>query len=116
MSTVALFEEKQGRRAWNAAEEKWYFAIVDVIAILTGSENPPVYWRVMQKRLIDERRHTSSARFPKIKQPSGIPRAEFWKRGREVECSRLLIGQTCLGSRGFESLRFRSSLEDSYLG
>src|SRR5688500_6787856 len=27
------------------------------------------------------------------KQPLGIPRAEFGKRGRVVECSRLLIGQ-----------------------
>lgn len=54
MRTLALFEEKQVRRAWNQAEEKWYFAIVDVIAILTGSDNPQVYWRVMKKRLSDE--------------------------------------------------------------
>lgn len=53
MSAVTLFEEKQVRRAWNAAEEKWYFAVVDVIAILTGSENPQVYRRVMKKRLTD---------------------------------------------------------------
>lgn len=58
MSTLALFEEKQVRRAWNKAEEKWYFAIVDVIAILTGSDNPQVYWRVMKKRLSDEGNET----------------------------------------------------------
>jgi len=58
MSTLALFEEKQVRRAWNQAEEKWYFAIVDVIAILTGSDNPQVYWRVMKKRLSDEGNET----------------------------------------------------------
>lgn len=40
MSTLALFEEKQVRRAWNQAEEKWYFAIVDVIAILTDCVTP----------------------------------------------------------------------------
>jgi DNA-damage-inducible protein D len=44
MSAVTLFEEKQVRRAWNKAEEKWYFAIVDVIAVLTESPNPQVYW------------------------------------------------------------------------
>ncbi len=58
MSSLTLFEEKQVRRTWNQVEEKWYFAIVDVIAILTGSENPQVYWRVMKKRLSDEGNET----------------------------------------------------------
>lgn len=58
MSSLALFEEKHVRRAWNAAEEKWYFCIVDVIAILTASNNPQVYWRVMKKRLSDEGNET----------------------------------------------------------
>jgi hypothetical protein len=49
------------------------------------------------------------------KQPSGLPRAEFGTRGRVVECSRLLIGQTCRGSRGFESLRVRISRKGSKL-
>jgi len=54
MSTIALFEKKQVRRVWNQVEEKWYFAIVDVVAVLTDSNNPQVYWRVMKKRLTDE--------------------------------------------------------------
>jgi hypothetical protein len=58
MSAIILFEEKQVRRAWKADEEKWYFAIVDIIAILTGSPNPQVYWRVMKKRLRDEGNQT----------------------------------------------------------
>jgi DNA-damage-inducible protein D len=58
MSAIILFEEKQVRRAWNEAEEKWYFAIVDVIAALTGSPNPQVYWRVMKKRLLAEGNQT----------------------------------------------------------
>ena len=58
MPAITLFEEKQVRRAWNAAEEKWYFAIVDVINILTNSPNPQVYWRVMKKRLMDEGNET----------------------------------------------------------
>jgi hypothetical protein len=58
MNSLALFEEKQVRRAWNQAGEKWYFAIVDVIAILTSSDNPHVYWRVMKKRLSDEGNET----------------------------------------------------------
>ncbi len=58
MSKISFFEEKQVRRAWNADEEKWLFAIVDVVAILTDSPNPQVYWRVMKKRLKDEGNET----------------------------------------------------------
>jgi hypothetical protein len=58
MSQISLFEEKQVRRAWNAEQEKWLFAIVDVVAILTNSSNPQTYWRVMKKRLMDEGNET----------------------------------------------------------
>ncbi len=58
MSAISLFEEKQVRRAWNAAEGKWVFAVVDVIAILTDSPNPQVYWRVLKKRLTTEGNET----------------------------------------------------------
>ena len=54
MSAIILFEEKHVRRAWDKASGKWYFAFVDVIAVLTDSANPQVYWRVMKKRLTDE--------------------------------------------------------------
>ncbi len=52
--TVAIFGNNQIRRHWNADKELWYFAIVDVIGVLTNSDNPQVYWRVLKKRLIDE--------------------------------------------------------------
>ena len=49
---IVLFEEKEVRRTWH--DEQWYFAVVDVVAVLSGSTNPQVYWRVLKKRLIDE--------------------------------------------------------------
>ena len=58
MSSLTLFEEKQVRRAWNQAEEKWYFAIVDVIAILTASVDAPAYWRKLKERLKKEGNET----------------------------------------------------------
>jgi len=58
MSAIALFEENQVRRAWYHSEEKWHFAIVDGIAILTDSPNPQVFWRIMKKRLKDEGNET----------------------------------------------------------
>ena len=51
---IAIFEGKQIRRHWDEEKEIWYFAVVDVIAALTNSDNPQVYWRVLKKRLIDE--------------------------------------------------------------
>jgi DNA-damage-inducible protein D len=54
MSNIKLFEEKKVRTHWDEENDVWYFAIVDVIAILTDSPNPQVYWRVMKKRLKDE--------------------------------------------------------------
>ena len=51
---VVVFENQPVRRLWNEKEEKWYFSVVDVIRILTDSDNPQVYWRVFKKRLINE--------------------------------------------------------------
>ncbi|PKL72717.1 hypothetical protein CVV26_00420 [Candidatus Kuenenbacteria bacterium HGW-Kuenenbacteria-1] len=51
---LIVFQNKEIRRHWDEKQEKWYFAIVDIIAILTNSDNPQVYWRVLKKRLIDE--------------------------------------------------------------
>jgi hypothetical protein len=51
---LAIFAGKEIRRHWDKQEEKWWFSVVDIIAILTNSENPQVYWRVLKKRLLDE--------------------------------------------------------------
>jgi methylphosphotriester-DNA--protein-cysteine methyltransferase len=58
MSAISLFEEKQVRRAWNTAEEKWYFSIADVVAVLTDSIDPGAYWRKLKERLKKEGNET----------------------------------------------------------
>ncbi len=50
MSAITLFEEKLVRCAWNAAEEKWYFSVDDVVEILTGSVNARDYIKKLRKR------------------------------------------------------------------
>ncbi len=55
---IRLFEEKKVRTVWDENLEKWYFSIVDVIAILTDSSNPQTYWRVLKKRLLEEGNET----------------------------------------------------------
>lgn len=57
-NAIRIFEQKQVRIHWDDEQEKWYFAIVDVVAALTDSPNPQVYWRVLKKRLKDEGNET----------------------------------------------------------
>ena len=55
---IKLFEERKVRTIWDDEQEKWYFSIVDVCAVLTDSENPQTYWRVLKNRLKKEGNET----------------------------------------------------------
>lgn len=53
-----LFEDRKIRTVWDDEEEKWYFSIVDVVGVLTDSDNPQTYWRVLKNRLKKEGNET----------------------------------------------------------
>lgn len=53
-NAIQLFEDKQIRTAWDAEREEWYFSIVDVISVLTGTENPRRYWSDLKRKLKKE--------------------------------------------------------------
>jgi len=55
---VQLFEEKRVRTVWDEEQEKWYFSIVDTVAILTDSVDPTAYWRKLKQRLKEEGNET----------------------------------------------------------
>lgn len=55
---IKIFEDKKVRTLWDAEQEKWYLSIVDVIAVLTNSPSPQVYWRVLKMRLKEEGNET----------------------------------------------------------
>lgn len=55
---IQLFQERKIRTAWDDQEEKWYFSIVDVCAVLTDSPNPRNYWKVLKHRLLKEGNQT----------------------------------------------------------
>jgi hypothetical protein len=57
-TSIKLFEEKKVRTIWDEETEKWWFSVVDIIAVLTESDNPQVYWRVLKKRLTQEGNET----------------------------------------------------------
>ena len=55
---LQIFDEKKIRTAWDDDAEKWYFAVVDVVGVLTDSANPTAYWRKLKQRLKEEGNQT----------------------------------------------------------
>lgn len=54
MNNLKLFEQKQVRTHWNEEEQKWYFSIIDVIEILTGTDRGRKYWSDLKTKLKKE--------------------------------------------------------------
>ena len=48
---IQLFEDKRIRTAWDEEKEEWYFSIVDVVGVLTGSVDPAAYWLKLKQGL-----------------------------------------------------------------
>ena len=51
---ISIFKGRQIRRHWDAEKELWFFAVADVIAVLTNSVSPLAYWRKLKERLLKE--------------------------------------------------------------
>lgn len=51
---IKLFEGNQIRSIWDNEREEWYFSIVDIIGVLTDSENPRRYWSDLKRKMKDE--------------------------------------------------------------
>lgn len=51
---VKIFEDKKVRTLWDAEQEKWYFSIIDVIEVLTGTDRPRKYWNDLKTKLKKE--------------------------------------------------------------
>ena len=86
---IKLFEERKVRTIWDDTHEKWYFSIVDVVAILTDSSNPQTYWRVLKKRLKEEGNETvTNCNVLKLKAADG--------KMRLTECNLFLYGSVTL--------------------
>ena len=54
MNEIKLYENKKIRSAWDDEKEEWYFSVVDVVGVLTDSEEPAAYWRKLKQRLKEE--------------------------------------------------------------
>lgn len=51
---IQLFEDHQVRSAWDDQKEEWFFSVVDVVSVLTGSSEPKRYWSDLKRKLKKE--------------------------------------------------------------
>ena len=71
-TSIKLFETQKVRSVWNDDEEKWYFSIIDVMAVLTESVDAPAYWRKLKQRLKAEGNETvTNCHALKMQAPDG---------------------------------------------
>ena len=54
MKQIILFDQKQIRRLWDENQEKWFFSVIDIIAVLSDSVTPKRYWSDLKQKLIKE--------------------------------------------------------------
>ncbi|MBI5556621.1 MAG: Bro-N domain-containing protein [Deltaproteobacteria bacterium] len=79
-SNIKLFESRQIRSAWNEADQRWYFSVIDVVAVLTDSPNPRDYWyRIKKREKISGLELSTFCRQFKLEAPDG--------KIRETDCS-----------------------------
>ncbi|MFA6006862.1 MAG: Bro-N domain-containing protein [Candidatus Paceibacterota bacterium] len=64
----AVFEEKEVRRTWH--NEQWYFSIIDIVGILSESQNPRRYWSDLKIKLISEGYSELYEKIVQLKLPS----------------------------------------------
>ena len=53
-NSIVLFNQKQIRRVWDEEKELWYFSVIDTIGVLSESQDPRNYWKVLKIRLKQE--------------------------------------------------------------
>ena len=53
-----LFQGSEIRSVWDAEKEDYYFSVIDVIRVLTESNDPSHYWRTLKSRMIKEGNET----------------------------------------------------------
>jgi len=53
-NSIKLFDDRRIRTAWDGEKEAWFFSVVDVVEILTGTDNPRRYWSDLKRKIESE--------------------------------------------------------------
>ena len=51
--SIRFYNDREVRAIWNEEQNKWYFSIVDIVAVITNSPRPRVYWGTVKNRQKD---------------------------------------------------------------
>ncbi|MDR0335413.1 MAG: Fic family protein [Methanomassiliicoccaceae archaeon] len=69
---VRIFDDREIRSVWDEAGQRRLYSVVDIVGVLTESESPAAYWRVLKKRLKDEGNETvTNCNALKMRSPDG---------------------------------------------
>ena len=49
-----IFNNERIRTIWDKEAEKYYISVVDIVGVISESDNPRNYWKVLKLRLIKE--------------------------------------------------------------
>lgn len=52
--SIQIFDDKKVRTLWDAEQDKWFFSVIDVVAVLTNSKRPRKYWNDLKIKLQKE--------------------------------------------------------------
>ncbi len=52
ITKIAIFRKKEIRKI--IYQNEWWFSVIDIIKVLTGTERPRKYWNDLKKKLVDE--------------------------------------------------------------
>ena len=67
---INLFEGNEIRSVWNSEKGDYFFSVVDVISVLTDSDNPRNYWNMLKKRMNEEEKSELSTKCVQLKMKS----------------------------------------------
>lgn len=67
---MGLFEGSEIRSVWDREKEDYYFSVIDVVSVLTDSNNPRNYWNMMKKRMTEEEQSELSTKCVQLKMKS----------------------------------------------
>lgn len=51
---IQIFEDRKVRTVWDDEQEKWFFSVIDVVEVLTGTDRPRKYWNDLKTKLKKE--------------------------------------------------------------
>ena len=94
-TSIKLFESKQIRTKWDSDKEKWYFSVVDVIEVLTGSDRQRKYWSDLKSKLKKEGSELSE----KIGQLKMVTEDRKMRAGNTLEEKEEKTGKNVLTNR-----------------